>query len=88
MEGAQGQASVVSGRFGLWAAVALTAVTATAVAMEWYAVAAVPFAAAVVLWALYHLESLLLAVVAITPLSVTLKDSDFNLGLSLPGEIL
>jgi O-antigen ligase len=66
----------------------LTAVTATTVAMEWYAVAAVPFAAAVVLWALYHVESLVLAVVAITPLSVTLKESDFNVGLSLPGEVL
>ncbi len=88
MEGAQGQASVVSGRFGLWAALVLTAVTASAVAMEWYAVAAVPFAAAVVLWALYHVESLVLAVVAITPLSVTLKESDFNVGLSLPGEVL
>ena len=88
MEGAQGKASVVSGRFGLWAALVLTAVTATTVAMEWYAVAAVPFAAAVVLWALYHVESLVLAVVAVTPLSVTLKESDFNVGLSLPGEVL
>ena len=88
MEGAQRKASVVSGRFGLWAALVLTAVTATTVAMEWYAVAAVPFAAAVVLWALYHVESLVLAVVAITPLSVTLKESDFNVGLSLPGEVL
>ena len=88
MEGAQGKASVLSGRNGLAAGLALAAVTAGAVAMEWYAVAAVPFAAVFVLWALYHVESLLLAVVAITPLSVTLKESDFNIGLSLPGEVL
>ena len=88
MEGTQGQASVVSGRFGLWAALALAAATGLAVALEAYAVAAVPFALAVVLWALYHVESLVLAVVAITPLSVTLKESDFNVGLSLPGEVL
>ncbi len=45
MEGAQGKASVLSGRNGLAAGLALAAVTAGAVAMEWYAVAAVPFAA-------------------------------------------
>ncbi len=88
MEGAQGKASVLSGRTGFWAAAALIAATGTAVAFEAYAVAAVPFALAVVFWALYHVESLLLAVVAITPLSVTLKESDFNVGLSLPGEVL
>jgi O-antigen ligase len=88
MEGAQGQASVLSGRNGLVAAIGLAALAALAVALEWHAVAALPFAAAVVVWALYHVESLLLAVVAITPLSVTLKESDFNVGLSLPGEVL
>ena len=88
MEGAQGQAPVLSGRAGWWAAVGLAGATGTAVAFEAYAVAAVPFALAVVLWALYHVESLLLAVVALTPLSITLKESDFNLGLSLPGEVL
>ncbi len=88
MEGAQGKASVLSGRAGRWAAIVLAVATGTAVALEAYAVAAVPFALAVVLWALYHVESLLLAVVALTPLSITLKESDFNLGLSLPGEVL
>lgn len=64
----------------------MVAVTAAVVAFEAYALAAVPFALAVVFWALYHVESLLLAAVALTPLSVTLKESDFNVGLSLPGE--
>ena len=88
MEGAQGTASVLSGRTGIGAAAVLVAVTAAVVAFEAYALAAVPFALAVVFWALYHVESLLLAAVALTPLSVTLKESDFNVGLSLPGEVL
>lgn len=88
MEGAQGEASFLRGRGGFWALLALVACTAAVVATETYILAAVPFAALVIFWALYHLDSLLLAVLALTPLSVSLESSDFNLGLSLPGELL
>ena len=56
------------------------------VAFEHYILAAVPFALLFVVWSFFHLNSLILFAVAITPLSVTLKDSMFNLGVSLPTE--
>ena len=56
------------------------------VALEFYVFAAIPFALLFVAWSFYHLNSLLLFVVAITPLSISLKDSTFNLGVSLPTE--
>ena len=56
------------------------------VALEFYVIAAIPFALLFVAWSFYHLNSLLLFVVAVTPLSISLKDSTFNLGVSLPTE--
>lgn len=88
MEGSAQSTSILSGRSGLlWGAV-LAIVTGVAVATETYLVAAVPFALLMVIWAFYSLESLLLCVVAITPLSITLKDQGFNVGLSLPSELI
>ena len=57
-----------------------------AVSQEFYFLATIPFAIMMVVWSFYHLNSLILFVVAITPLSITLKDSTFNLGVSLPTE--
>lgn len=57
-----------------------------AVSLEFYVFAAIPFALMLVAWSFYHLNSLILFVVAIAPLSITLKDSTFNLGVSLPTE--
>ena len=88
MDGAQGGSSFLRGRGALWALLLLVALTAAVVATETHIFAAVPFAALVVFWALYHLDSLILAVLALTPLSVSLESSDFKLALSLPGELL
>lgn len=88
MEGTQAESSFLSGRAGLVAGVILAGATAVVVGFELHALALIPFAALVVFWALYHLDSLLLAVVAITPLSVALKESDFNVSLSLPAEVM
>ena len=88
MDGAQGGSAFLRGRGALWALLLLVALTAAVVATETYIFAAVPFAALVVFWALYHLDSLILAVLALTPLSVSLESSDFKLALSLPGELL
>jgi O-antigen ligase len=88
MDGAQGGSSFLRGRGALWALLLLVALTAAVVATETYIFAAVPFAALIVFWALYHLDSLILAVLALTPLSVSLESSDFKLALSLPGELL
>ena len=88
MDGAQGGSSFLRGRGALWALLLLVALTAAVVATETYIFAAVPFAALIVFWALYHLDSLILAVLALTPLSVSLESSDFKLALSLPGEVM
>jgi len=61
---------------------------AAAVAWEQYALLAVPVVLAVVWFAFVRLDWLVLAVVAMTPLSVTLQDRGFNVGLSLPTEPL
>ena len=65
---------------------AIVLLTSLSVAWEFYEIAFVPFAFLMIAWAFFHLNSLLLFTVAFTPLSVTLKDSNFNLGLSLPTE--
>ncbi len=88
MEGPAQSASFLSGRSGLYWAIALAAVTAGVVLSETYVLAALPFALLMVAWAFYSLESLLLCLVAITPLSITLKDQGFNVGLSLPSELI
>lgn len=88
MEGAERSTSFLSGRKGgLWALL-LILVTGVSVATESYVVAAIPFVILMVAWAFYSLDSLLLFLVAITPLSVTLKDQGFNVGLSLPSELI
>lgn len=59
-----------------------------AMVTENYVLMAIPFALVVVAAALLHLDKLMLFVVFATPLSVTLTDKSFNLGLSLPTEPL
>ncbi len=86
MEGSAQPTSFLSGRNAYLALALLVAVTGLSVATETYLVAAVPFAILMVAWTFYSLDSLLLFLVAITPLSITLKDSGFNVGLSLPAE--
>ena len=65
---------------------AIVLLTGLSVTWELYEIAFVPLALLMIVWAFFHLNSLLLFVVAFTPLSVTLKDSNFNLGLSIPTE--
>ncbi|HAG06073.1 MAG TPA: hypothetical protein DCG68_04345, partial [Cryomorphaceae bacterium] len=88
MEGPAQSASFLSGRSGLLWAIGLAIVTACSVATETYLMAAIPFGLLMVIWAFYSLESLLLCLVAITPLSITLKDQGFNVGVSLPSELI
>lgn len=57
-----------------------------AMVTENYALMAIPFALIVVAAALLSLDKLMLFVVFATPLSITLTDKSFNLGLSLPTE--
>ena len=73
----------------VWAVgLALGLFLAAAVAWEQYALLAVPVVLAVVWFAFVRMDWLVLAVVAMTPLSVTLQDRGFNVGLSLPTEPL
>lgn len=64
----------------------LILLTTFSVAWEFYEIAFVPFAFLFIVWAFFDLNSLLLFVVAFAPLSITLRDSNFNLGLALPTE--
>ncbi len=88
MEGPAQPTTFLSGRSGLLWGIGLAALTGVAVATETYLVGALPFALLMIVWAFYSLESLLLCLVAITPLSITLKDQGFNVGLSLPSELV
>ena len=88
MEGPAQSASFLSGKSGLLWGTLLAGITGVAVATETYLVAALPFGLLMVVWAFYSLESLLLCLVAITPLSITLKDQGFNVGVSLPSELI
>lgn len=88
MEGPAQSASFLSGKSGLLWGTLLAGITGVAVATETYLVAALPFGLLMVIWAFYSLESLLLCLVAITPLSITLKDQGFNVGVSLPSELI
>ena len=73
----------------VWAAgLGVAALLAVAVALEQYVLLAVPAVLAVVWFAFVRLDWLMLTVVALTPLSVTLQDRGFNVGLSLPTEPL
>ncbi len=47
-----------------------------------------PLAIAIVLLSLFSLDKFLLLIVFLTPLSVVIENSDFNIGLSLPSEPL
>ncbi|MCO4749153.1 MAG: O-antigen ligase family protein [Flavobacteriales bacterium] len=63
-------------------------ITFVVVVTESWWVMAIPAVLAVVYWAMVSLETLLLFTVALTPLSITLKNVGFNVGLSLPAELL
>lgn len=63
-------------------------ITFAVVVTEAWWVMAIPGVLAVVYWAMVSLETLLLFTVALTPLSITLKHGGFNVGLSLPSELL
>ena len=71
-----------------WLGAFLVAGLFAAVVTENFALLLLPFGAAVVWLALNRLDVLLLVTVALTPLSVTLKDEAFNVGLSIPSEPL
>ena len=88
MEGTSQATSFLNGRKAYIAIALLVAVTGISVATETYLVAAIPFAVLMIAWTFYSMQSLLLFLVAITPLSVTLKDQTFNIGLSLPSELI
>jgi O-antigen ligase len=73
----------------VWAAgLGVSTLLAVAVALEHYLVLAVPAALAIIWFAFVRLDWLMLTVVALTPLSLTLQDRGFNVGLSLPTEPL
>ncbi|TNE27815.1 MAG: hypothetical protein EP346_11330, partial [Bacteroidetes bacterium] len=59
---------------------------AIAIVTENFALMAIPFGLIVVAAALLQLDILMLFVIFATPLSVTLTDKNFNVGLSLPTE--
>ena len=58
------------------------------IALEAYWVLAIPLAFAVIGLAFFSLDKLMLFIVLVTPLSITLTDKQFNVGLSLPTEPL
>lgn len=63
-------------------------INAVAIVTETYLLMAIPFVLAVVAAAMFSLDKLMLFVVFATPLSITLTDKSFNVGLSLPTEPL
>lgn len=63
-------------------------INAIAIASETYVLMAVPFGLAILASAFLYLDKLMLFVVFATPLSITLTDKSFNVGLSLPTEPL
>lgn len=64
------------------------AINAIAIAMEQYVVLLLPFVLAIIGIAFFQLDKLMMFVVFTTPLSITLTDPRFNVGLSLPTEPL
>ncbi|KAB2810277.1 O-antigen ligase family protein [Phaeocystidibacter luteus] len=63
-------------------------INVVAILTETYVLMAIPFALAAVAAAFLHLDKLMFFIVFATPLSVTLTDKSFNVGLSLPTEPL
>lgn len=88
MEGPSQTTSFLKASNAALAIVILVAITGISVATESYFIAIIPFALFVVAWAFYSMPTLLLFLVAITPLSVTLKEKSFNVGLSFPSELI
>jgi len=88
MEGAARAIESITRKQLIGAAAATAVVTGVAVVTESWWLLALPFALMMVYWAFMSLDTLILALVAITPLSITLKDQGFNVGLSLPAELI
>ncbi len=63
-------------------------VFAAGIAFEQYWVLAIPLVVAILGLAFFSLDKLMLFIVFVTPLSITLTDKQFNVGLSLPTEPL
>lgn len=64
------------------------ALAAVGIATEHYEVLALPFAMLMLYFLFTQLDSVMWVVLFATPLSITLTDKDFNVGLSLPTEPL
>ena len=67
---------------------AFLVVSAFGITYEQYWVLGIPFALAIMGLAFFSLDKLMLFIIFATPLSVTLTDKQFNVGLSLPTEPL
>ncbi len=67
---------------------AFIAINAIAIAFEFYWLSLLPFVVIVALLALFSLDKLVWIAVFFTPLSITIKDVGFGLGISLPTEPL
>lgn len=88
MEGTARAIEGLTRRQLIGAAAVIAVVTGVAVATESWWLLLLPFALMMVYWAFVSLDTLILALVALTPLSITLKDEGFNVGLSLPAELM